>query len=72
MFLQHALDFNAVNRQNSNYNKKQDILKYSTSVNMTKNFRVNLVSYYGRWGTAFQSSMIFHPHCTVTGMNIDT
>ena len=42
---------------------------------MTKNFRVNLVSYYGRWGTAVESSTIFHRHCTVhavTGMNIDT
>ena len=39
---------------------------------MTKNFRVNLVSYYGRWGTAVESSTIFHRHCTVTGMKIDT
>ena len=39
---------------------------------MPKNFRVNLVSYYGGWGTAVESSTIFHRHCTVTGMNIDT
>ena len=39
---------------------------------MTKNFKVNLVSYYGGWGTAVESSTIFHRHCTVTGMNIDT
>ena len=39
---------------------------------MTKHLRVNLVSYYGGWGTAVESSMIFHRHCTVTGMNIDT
>ena len=38
---------------------------------MTKNFRVNLVSYYGGWGTVVESSTIFHRHCTVTGMNID-
>ena len=25
------------------------------SVNMTQNFRVNLVSYYGGWGTAVES-----------------
>ena len=31
-----------------------------------------LVSYYGGWGTAVESSTIFHRHCTVTGMNIDT
>ena len=41
-------------------------------VNMTKNYRVNLVSYYGGWGTAVESSMIFHGHCNVTGMNIYT
>ena len=39
---------------------------------MTKNFRVNLVSYYVWWGTAVESSTIFHRHCTVIGMNIDT
>ena len=39
---------------------------------MTKNFRVNLVSYYGGLGTAVESSTIFHRHYTVTGMNIDT
>ena len=39
---------------------------------MTKNFRVNLVSYYGGWSTAVESSTIFHWHCTVTGVNIDT
>ena len=27
---------------------------------MTKNFRVNLVSNYGGWGTAVDSSTIFH------------
>ena len=41
---------------------------------MAKNLRVNLVSYYGGWGTctAVESSTIFHRHCTVTSMNIDT
>ena len=39
---------------------------------MTKKFRVNLVSNCGGWGTAVESSTIFHRHCTVTGMNIDT
>ena len=39
---------------------------------MAKNFRVNLVSYYGGWGTTVESSTIFHRHCTVTSMNIDT
>ena len=39
---------------------------------MTKNFRVNLVSYYSGWGTTVESRMIFHRNCTVTGMNIDT
>ena len=38
---------------------------------MAKNFRSKLVSYYGGWGTAVDKSMIFHRHCTVTGMNID-
>ena len=33
---------------------------------------VNLVSYYGGWGTAVESSTIINRHCTVTGMNIDT
>ena len=39
---------------------------------MTKNFRVNFVSYCGGSGTPVESSRIFHRHCTVTGMNIDT
>ena len=39
---------------------------------MTKNFRVNLASYYGGWGTVVESSTILHRHCTVTGMIIDT
>ena len=38
---------------------------------MAKNFRSNLVSYYGEWGTTVEISTIFHRHCTDTGMNID-
>ena len=63
MFLQRAVDFNAVNHQNSHFNERQCTLQRSLccqSVYMTKNFRVNLVSNYGGWGTAVESSMIFH------------
>ena len=63
MFLQHTVDFNAVNHQNSNFNERQCILQrslYCQSVYMTKNFRVNLVFNYGGWGTAVESSTIFH------------
>ena len=75
-FLQFAFAFNAVNYQNS-----QCILQHSLcchSVNMTKNLRVNLVSNYGGWGTADESSTNFHriamlqTHCNVTDMSIDT
>ena len=63
MFLQGAIEFNAVNHQTSHFNERQCILKRSLccqSVYMTKNFRVNLVSNYGGWGTVVESSTIFH------------
>ena len=63
VFLQHAIDFNTVNHQNSHFNERQCILQRSLccqSVYMTKNFRVNLMSNYGGWGTAVESRTIFH------------
>ena len=63
MFLQRAIDFNAVNHQNSHFDERQCILQRSLccqSVYMTKNLRVNLVSNYGGWGTAVESSTIFY------------
>ena len=63
MFLHRAVDFNAVNHQNYHFNERHCILQRSLccqSVYMTKNLRVNLVSNYGGWGTAVESSTIFH------------
>ena len=55
LFSQRAFDFNAVNHQNSHYYARQGILQCilcCQSVNMAKNFRSNLASYYGGWVTA--------------------